>query len=52
MDHVGFGKELKKARKAFMKSRKKWNITDKWGKWILTTVGISNSYVRHHNPDV
>jgi len=47
-EHVKFGKELKRARKEFMKNRKKWCITDKWEKWIVTIVGISNSYVRRH----
>ena len=31
-EHVKFGKELKRARKEFMKNRKKWCITDKWEK--------------------
>jgi len=47
-EHVKFGKELKRAGKEFMKHRKKWCINDKWEKWIVTIVGISNSYVRRH----
>ena len=47
-EHILFGKELKLARTEFKKNQKKWMIKEKWQKWIVTEIDISNSCVRRY----
>lgn len=46
--HLNLGFHLIAARAKFRQNRNVWKVSDPWGKWVMTTTGMSDSYVRKH----